>query len=553
MKDSTKKNNWYVPSLSEGNQKLNIPSVTLNEPGNYIYSNLSNVDIVKRQNYSMQMVGDKLLNLSIEKLIIHEAIINISLNYQMKSEESFQDICNKLTNIAKTTINQEIYQSQLAENVNKAKLETQNLISLFISNSGDTKIEKLNEWMHKLESIPENKDLTKEQKIKILADSLFDQILIDKNEKTIQGIVNESVHMAEFKQEVQGISKITFYKDVERKSILVVGGAASGKGSVTALTKNIILNNDATEINPDLYKKLILSEDNIDNQYDKEQTKLNHGSITHAESSLIFDKIAARWQKLAEQGQAPNILIDVCRASNWIIDIASTGKTKVEIHAATLDTETALERSYKRGEDTGRFMPTKGLIQGHKDQINTQTNAINNLNCDLILYSTAGNFGDPPSPVLIAMNDEKRINIFDIKPALDFFKKQNLNPDAENKESLYSENSAKSIVKSLKEYSKNMTPCFYNKEQKQIAMIDKEGNLVIDKEVSVNEFKEFDNNNALQTIIKGIKENGGKIKTENKYLKPLLNLKYNSNFNMAHNNLNIVNSAIKINDKERQR
>lgn len=240
------------------------------------------------------------------------------------------------------------------------------------------------------ENISENSEQV--DRLKTIAAVLFDKTLSEKNDLSVKNLVEETLDSEKFKD----LKRLLIYSDQNRKSILVVGGVASGKGSVTELQLKFLLAEGAVEINPDLYKKLILSDKDIDPKYNLEQTRIFHGSITHDESSIIFDKIALRWADKAKQGKAPNLLMDVCRAGNWIIDTASSGNTNVEIHAANLDTEVALRRSFERGKQTGR-MPTEWLLTGHKDQFYTQSNAIKNKNCNLVVYSAENPLGHVPT------------------------------------------------------------------------------------------------------------------------------------------------------------
>ena len=209
-----------------------------------------------------------------------------------------------------------------------------------------------------------------------------------------------------------------------------------------------------------------------------------HGSITHIESSQIFDRILYRWAKLSQNGKAPNLLLDVARASKWAIGLAQTGGTQVEIHAATLDTEAALKRSYKRGQETGRFMPTKDLLEGHQQQLAIQIAAISESKdpANLFVYDTEVIFGNPPGLFLISNSANKTMSILNCKSLISYLQKRDININGCNSKNIYEVKV--SIKDSLKMLIKGFDVSFYsNNGEERIFTIPKEGHsIMVDNE-----------------------------------------------------------------------
>lgn len=442
----TKDASWYV-AAQNNDQESRVPDKTIDDSKNYCYEKMTNRELEQRHKDSNIMARNEFRNFSLEKLVLHESIIEISLNYQTPDEKLFQGMCTEL----QANANLAAYKDNLAENIQSSKQESSQQIEKFRNNPDGDLI--LKGWHEKLDAAyPE---LSDNKKLDIMQNSLYDKILSTKNEILAQEIVKNAVISTSFTEYAQKALKLTSHSEETRQSVLVVGGAASGKGSITILAKKS-LKDDTVELNPDLYKKLILPEHKIDyTLYDKRDTKIQHGSITHTESSIIFDKIADRWSQMAKSGRAPNLLMDVCRAGNWMIDIASSGNTKINVMAANVSTSSALDRAWQRGEATGRFMPTKDLLQGHADQIYTQSNAITNRSCNILVFSTETVYGHVPTLAMFTDQESKSLNIVDHKAVVHYLHKASINPQATSEENLHNLRSSTYLIDTIKNITTN--------------------------------------------------------------------------------------------------
>ena len=186
-------------------------------------------------------------------------------------------------------------------------------------------------------------DFMNENKERIIVDLVANAENLKENKRIVQMIVSgkEGVFDSNY---VEQFEKLTQHGSDTRQSFLIVGGAASGKGSVTsAVKKEQQDTNDLLEINPDLYKKLLLPYEEIGENIEF------HAALTHAESSIVFDSIAEKWQNMCRNNEAPNILMDVVRAGKWQLDVLSTAGTKISISTPLLPVQVALQRCYERG------------------------------------------------------------------------------------------------------------------------------------------------------------------------------------------------------------
>jgi len=234
-------------------------------------------------------------------------------------------------------------------------------------------------------------------------------------------------------------------KSEQPEGVVVIGGAASGKSGVNQKAREETgIGTDAVEFNPDNYKKSLLAVTDANKQ--------DHGSLTHAESSRIMDTMVAGWLDMHESGAAPNMVGDYARANNWTVG-KFKDKATLEVYGAALNIETALERSYARGEQTGRFMPTPDLVLGHEDQVDSVNYVVEN---KLPLRQFSTNVPKGADPKLIA--EYKPDDGFYIYNMEEFqqahIDKAGLNPDGKNLQEIHNSPSRptpQQVLEKLKE------------------------------------------------------------------------------------------------------
>lgn len=426
---------WYVSDLlSDGISDILQP--TIYDNNNYVYQ--EGIDIKKRH-YDCSQLGiinpdrTAYYNFHFRKHIEHWSIAKISLNYNIANELQLLETSKDLIIIATKIANEEYR-------------------DIFINNQ----IEAEKEVIDRLHSSPK---MLSEEKKQLMSDCLFDEFLSGKNKYTAELVVNQAFDSKDFQNKTKDISRLIYFDNESRQSILVAGGVASGKGSIAKLVKEEILHNNALELNTDFYKNIILSKDIISSNYNQTSYIKFYGSISHNESSVVFDLIIHEWSKKAQKGKAPNLLVDSCRASNWIINIASSGNNSLEIYVANLDTEVALERAYERGEKTGRFVPSEYFLRSHKDQLFLLSRAINQYNIKISIYDTLER-----TPQLSIATDEKKkeLYVMDVKSAIIFCSKININTQAKNNKTLYNVVDSFRFIDIIQNFAKNYVIKFYN-------------------------------------------------------------------------------------------
>ena len=179
--------------------------------------------------------------------------------------------------------------------------------------------------------------------------------------------------------------------------------------------------------NPDFYKEILLSPQGLGPYMPY------YGSLTHQESFLISDKIYLAWQKMAAAGHAPNFLLDTARPHPWLMAVLASAKSPIHILMVTCDVEKALERSYIRGLETKRFMPTKTLLTFHQSELDMLVEAIEKYNLHVSLIDT----NDALPVVAATMNFDRKFDIHHHATWENFLKSKNINVNAVNASELY--------------------------------------------------------------------------------------------------------------------
>ncbi|MBE6453897.1 MAG: hypothetical protein E7017_03310 [Alphaproteobacteria bacterium] len=531
---------WYVPSINTAETQL--PDglyITMFDAKNHINEGLTSEQIRQEYEQNAKAVGEYILSLSPERLALHETIVAMSMNLKFQSEDDFvkkfheiykdyvlpqiQDKSNYFEQMAKIRRKsiERSAQQYFSENRDdtdiKYKSEFEHYDSRFVKNYEryEAQLEELKKRTQKerptraereeINQLQKTVDFMKENKERIIVDLVANTVTLNENKRLVENIISGKDGIFDSNY-IEQFEKLTQHTSETRNAFLIVGGAASGKGSVTEAVKSEQHDrSDILEINPDLYKKLLLPFEDV-----KDFIEL-HGSLTHAESSIIFDSIAERWQNSATRGNAPNILMDVARAGNWQLNVLGAGETKISANTPMLPIEVALERSYKRGEKTGRFMPTRELIQGHKDQISLNKNAMKR-GVDYRFYDTNVNFGEPTP--LVAQFDAKtsKMDIYDAGVMWDYFSKSQLNPEARTADDL-SFATPKSTVKEFVEHAEFMDISILDREQhNEIASLSqKEGKMVCE----IKDFSKLRKNMGDKTalmFLNGLQQNNVDIK-----------------------------------------
>lgn len=183
------------------------------------------------------------------------------------------------------------------------------------------------------------------------------------------------------------------------------GGTASGKSSILG-SGGVEIPKNTVVIDPDHIKGKIP-------EYQKMQKNkdVRAAAFVHEESSDVSKDV----MKTAAKGGF-NINLDGTGDSGYDalkrkVDMMRSGGHKIVAHYVTVDTHTAIERSDKRGEKTGRFVPHEVIKQVHASVSKVVPQALaNGLFDEFSLWDTNG-----PASKKIVSAQGKNVTVHDQK------------------------------------------------------------------------------------------------------------------------------------------
>ena len=390
--------------------------------------------------------------------ILHNTISCFSTYVKYEDEsELIDNISNNIYSIQNTINKKNISKihNKINKNINKKyKLYRLNRLSNNTDEYKDfKKFEKLLQESN-IENIDDNLLLLVSSKYKKIETNNFIR-------KQIIRYINKNTNL----------SKINSDRNKHKNIALVTGAPASGKSSVVDMYKSLSFNNmnfnQVIKINPDYYKELLL-----DTKGFNESDIINFGSYTHEESAIINDMVISEWIKKENKNKHSHLMIDTSNASPWYIDIIqNTNKHgKLDILSVTVNTQNALERSYTRGKEKSRFVPTKLLLARHKEQLGIFiNNTIHYNELPIRIFSNDVDFGEVIKDTLKKRANADTIEIYDMKSAVEFWNKQYINIDAVNVEEIQTKED---------EYNEALIG-FAKRTGKEVKLFDVEGKQVI--------------------------------------------------------------------------
>jgi 8-oxo-dGTP pyrophosphatase MutT (NUDIX family) len=477
---------WYVMSENQSTE------ATIYTPTFYLKELRTAEQLQQDLMLCQQMTGVQVFNFSPERLALHETILGLSLYYNWAGEEEFEQVNRAIFEeqvrlcIEAHKVDFESIVAEITEAVTQLiqKEEGDKVNNLNFAEEYDTIQKSFNRILHlkqlrydKLDKkikdyniraegsrpLPAERadhvylkallQAARENKAFIIEQTVIAQVVYHRTTQLLRTLLfeNKNSLLPTIAQQL-GLKPKTQYPNAQRKSVLIVGGPASGKGRVTQ-TQLQAFDRDIVELNPDLYKKLLLPIG------DKAEEIKKHGSLTHLESGIIFDNLIDYWGKLAQNGLAPHILVDVARAGSWIRGKLGVSTT-LEVHSPLLSVAEALNRSFERGIKTSRFAPTEMLLQSHKDQVSINLEAMQS-GCHFIFYDTHVSF-DQPLPIVATFSSEKKaFSIYNLQVLLEYFQKADLHTTAFNESNLWGHTS-QSTIKHMLDYAEHMTFYLYS-------------------------------------------------------------------------------------------
>ncbi len=152
-------------------------------------------------------------------------------------------------------------------------------------------------------------------------------------------------------------------KPDERLLFLIAGGQASGKGSSYATLKYNAEKNgigwpNVSKGGGDTFRSLLLDPSTIHPELFSQLSTPEASYISH---TIVKSKLDA----MATAGVAPHIFVEQLYLGQDKINLALENGGSAHVVFVSTDVEQAIERSYGRGVDTGRFENVKGILSAH--------------------------------------------------------------------------------------------------------------------------------------------------------------------------------------------
>ncbi len=232
------------------------------------------------------------------------------------------------------------------------------------------------------------------------------------------------------------LAPITLHDRADARVYMINGGQASGKGyNASELEQEMgaasdLERTDRIYVNGDGFKPLLEGPEHAGkNKYVKSQLIQN-------EVGLLKGRIMSR---LASAEQIPNVLIDQVYPGPDTIQIGTSVRETMKIAVIAKDVDKAIDLSFKRGEESGRYEDSKSVLTAHRNvSVQLIERMIQNAGKNISIEIFDSNILEKP-PVVIMQSDvkAKSINVIDPIAASRYFDKARMNIDAERKEDLY--------------------------------------------------------------------------------------------------------------------
>jgi hypothetical protein len=369
-----------------------------------------------------------------KRLLLHEIIINMVTLIQLEDEKEMRAKVIAMYEAIKSALPHEVF-AEITKNREQTVQQLQASLKQIKSNRYDAESKYVQQLLAMRIKFPRISDSSL---IKLITDKLYSEhacaIIRDKVQRAIQYNINQEI-----------LTSIAPPEPCSRVSFMALGGQASGKGrAVTILhqraaTKNIAWK-DLVKINTDSYKPLLLDSTTIHPKW--------YSQLVQEEASLIHSRIQDRLFSLVNSSAAPHIFVDQVFLGADKLDLATREEGDSICVVISTDVETAIERSYMRGEDTGRYEDTEGLLRGHKlmtQQIPDTLAKFPGKDISLHLIDNNMPVTDPVISIMGIEVKEQRIIIYDIAKLHRFIKKTIINIDTEMPSEIYDEKSTLSI------------------------------------------------------------------------------------------------------------
>lgn len=391
-----------------------------------------------------------------ERLLLHEIMISISTQCQIRNDTHFNELANSLLaqtrpQLSKLNFDMEYTVAEIQASV-RNRLSTgsylhessQDLVDKIIQNQYNIAVKRPSS---NVESIVEKSSidiLIKNYyaiKVNGVVNSALDKRLAAGNEKELTlKSKNERENI------VVGLTK---YTNSKRLSFMVAGGPATGKSTLTGriilmLKEKGIQLQDYCMIAPDRYLFLLSDKSVIGND-----SRL-HATLLQEECRLISENIQRRLLEMLETNkEAPNVFIEMLVPYDDKVELATYGGGRFKIYVTSYPPVQALEGGYARFKDTGRFVPKEYVLEGQK-RVSAYLPSLSNkyLGSGRKIYieihdtyCMIKNTDITQRSIIASLEPSNNITtIYDLNKMLEFLGKKHINVDSKNAAELLQNN-----------------------------------------------------------------------------------------------------------------
>lgn len=376
-----------------------------------------------------------LLPLQPSRVAMHEFLARLNLEYQMPAGKEQSDVFKDYSEAfmkgfekANPGFNDKLNQERL-------KLESSFVKAL---ESGD------------LEGLaPEQRQVVEAFQKQILVKDDHElssqQINLAIAKRAANHIINSTVRALVDKLDVSNfvgpLKKTKTFKPEERKTFMINGGIASGKGSsekfmkAKAASQGVKWQADVITLNTDSFKPSLLDSDDLSSE-----DQMFYSGLVHDEASLIRNRVFEKYKEMMTK-QAPHIYVDMVWPAADIFELGASSPQGLDVMIVQIPVENSFKMAYSRGEKTGRFETRAGILSTHKyvpRQLHQSLKALKQQNLNNVRLSIYANLAPGKAEKIADFDFSKSEGIItDEQRFLEFYQKTCLNTQATTYEELY--------------------------------------------------------------------------------------------------------------------
>lgn len=369
-----------------------------------------------------------------ERLALHETIVAVSTSLQLEDETEMQSTCKAIyKEVMKDLDSLNLDQIRANYESNVSELVERFLSGEDISSepNGAKVAEICNQVVSSGAVFGNYKDGFTQKKAMITRAT--DVLYTEESNRLIRPLVARKI------EENTTVKQLEIPAPSDRLTLMVAGGQASGKGSSVArlqeaAKKDNLKWSNFVKINTDSYKSLLLKPDSVKPEL--------FSQLAQEEASVIHLKVQNRLIEKANHQQAPHAFIDQVFVGKDKIEYGLMKEGKVKGIIVSTDVGDAVERSYSRGAQEGRYENTQGILRCHKlmaQQVPTTLSNFVGQDVEFLLVDNNVAKGEQAENVMSVNLKTKELSIYSEINLERFAHKGKINEKATTRDNLYLE------------------------------------------------------------------------------------------------------------------